>query len=514
MESIQNSLILPNPHLIKTKKSSKRILLKSTVRSQKLDDDEKMKEKRRFVLINLLKRKFKERLQLETRKGMIVLKHKRAKKKEAKIKEDKSSLTQRKGLNMGIDSLTERNKELKEVSQQVKNYELIFSVLEKRLNDIKEDTLKKTLKEKMKSNFVKPIEIKKKQVKRLKMSQFNLLWRKLSVAKSRSIKKERDSKLKESLLKQSKGKIQLAYYKNKFSHNFANSKIKTKAEPRRVKLSNVKSVSGFDKIKRIRERLKIYNLLAKSVGKKEESKIINKLNDGEIIHMYKQISSLMEKKKLFESQPVNERRDSINSSIYSESSENDNYNPRHSSLLESVMLGVGEMKKKVKLPKLTPYRKSVFSHKTQLNIGVFRHDFNTTVVEDIIDDSFMISKVTFYEDNQSIVGFRFVFRETETMKEENGELHGKETSTPETLVLKNNENIKNIYWYCKDEIPVSLRFTTVNHQIFNIGVDFNDIEDLENINCFEVGRGLVFSTIRSYIQKDHEGILGFHFSFK
>ena len=522
-----------------------------------------MEARRRVVLISLLKKGYRTKMTLLNK--LNTLKEKKAKLDE--ILAEKKTVRPEQKLKEVLQQqnhLTKLQSQLRNVIISQRYYRKINSITRNKMDNLKAKTLKPTKSPLSKANRSKsPKLIKDKKNGFLPSLNINTV-RVRSVASKPKLKPtDRQTSLSVNIKTQIKENV------HKTNHNPANSYSKfnisiQKAETVKKKKPNKKAQSQSNKLAPPKPQTNnlrlpsISNNLRPEGQRKQVSNSKFKLDDlknedclkgmekSDLKLIYRKLQEMLgkgelrpdkpniahsHKRSLFgrenmQSMPIKDTEEeavSITLTSYSvteKSESTDSFdddlakNPRYKSILNSIILGVDEMKNKVSLPSIKPKNnRSVTFTKIIQTIGDLPDKSSLIAKSDCfyIDNTFV--GITWFLDGISISGMIIRTKESNEQEIMTSCLHGQETSNQLVFEVKQYDSLRSVYYYCKEEKLVSMKFVTANHTIFNVGMSFDLIEDLENINCFEINQDMKLAKFSSFFDPASKTIQNMRFEF-
>ena len=301
------------------------------------------------------------------------------------------------------------------------------------------------------------------------------------------------------------------------TYNLRPESQKKQTSDSKFKLSDLKNeecLKGMDESSLRQIYLKLQNLLGKE--EKRSSQLTNAKPHKRSIFGRENGQSMPEGNSLDDDESIKLTCDDVSEKSESTDSFDDDLskNPRYRSILNSIVLGVDEMKNKVSLPAIVKKKnQSVTLTKVLYKVG------------NLADRSHLISRDnSFYIDN-TLVGITWFLEDIyirgmviRTKENDDNDiiescLHGEETPQKRVFEVKQYDSLRSAYFYCKEEKIVSMKFVTANHDIFNVGMSFDLIEDLENIKCFEINQDMKLAKFSSYFDPASKTIQNMSFEF-
>lgn len=151
---------------------------------------------------------------------------------------------------------------------------------------------------------------------------------------------------------------------------------------------------------------------------------------------------------------------------------------------------------------------------TNLNIDIGMHGppKDPLIQNDILNLKYRIDQMSWYFEQSSIKGFNITYKHRYTGKSKAGIVHGITSNYYISMTL-NDDKLQTIYYYASSQEIVSIRFVTIKHQILQIGVPLESVDDFNNIHAIEISKKMNLEQISSYFDSESQKLVMFHMRY-
>ena len=483
--------------LMRNVKERKGVMLFKSIRpipsiDREGNSNELITARKRFVIIMILRRKLKEKHGLCNKLDAV-------KRKLAMLKLKKEGLDDQKTIRERLVAKNNKKKELKGIKNQLEDttehlevYKSILDLIGKKVSEIRESKRQKQYKRKSVHTFLKNESLVREELLRSSSIGKRLSHFGRYVAESRE---------NEGLPKINITNTILPVLTNLSSLQTMNSKRKRNGLLGMSSFRNHQQ-SGVNGFKQSQLPLRVSILVNQEIQRSTS----NFQLQGSVI-IEEQVSNTNRLQiPGTQLKRLKSGNSAYNVSFMSESEETRfetfSRNSSNRSLLSSIKRGVDEMKAHIQVPMLSRRYKSQRLLITKLEIGQCVSKPDTFIKKEELMRNHYIKRIIFYTEAESIKGLIIETQHGKSSSSRKSNIHGIIAKSKRIFELKGKDTIRSIYYYCQRDRLTSLRFVTANQKIFTIGVCFDEIDDLENIHCFDLIKNTTIKSIESHFNTD------------